>query len=95
MIKDRSRVWKKQNWWIRFRKKNNESDNFYIFYKRGLLGIKLNNKKQFDNWGTGSRKYIGELFNQEHKKYKNFYNDILEPLFFEAWQRRDEDYFPF
>ena len=68
----------------------------YFLQKRGLLGIKLNNKKQFDNWGTGSRKYIRELFNQEHKKYKNFYNDILEPLFFEGLAKeRDEDYFSF
>ncbi len=35
-------------------------------------------------WGTGPRDFLRRLFNKEYGNYENFYNDILEPLFYEA-----------
>ena len=68
----------------------------YFLQKRGLLGIKKDKNNAYKQWGTGSKNFIRELFDQKHKKYNNFYNDILEPLFFEGLAReRDEDNFAF
>ncbi len=35
-------------------------------------------------WGTGSKHFLRELFGKKHGNYNNFFNDILEPLFYEA-----------
>ena len=51
----------------------------YFLQKKGWFGVKRNEK-----WGTGSKKFLQELFKKEHGDYENFFNDILEPLFYEA-----------
>lgn len=51
----------------------------YFLQKKGWFGVGRNEK-----WGEGSKKFLRELFESKHGKYNNFYNDILEPLFYEA-----------
>jgi hypothetical protein len=51
----------------------------YFLQKKGWFGVGRD-----DNWGTGSRKFLRELFKKKHSNYQNFFNDILEPLFYEA-----------
>ncbi|MEM2929163.1 MAG: Eco57I restriction-modification methylase domain-containing protein [Nitrososphaerota archaeon] len=51
----------------------------YFLQKKGWFGVEKNK-----NWGTGPKDFIRKLFNKEYCDYKNFYNDILEPLFYEA-----------
>jgi hypothetical protein len=51
----------------------------YFLQRKGWFGVK---RKQ--PWGSGSRQFVRELFEHRHAPYKNFFNDILEPLFYEA-----------
>lgn len=51
----------------------------YFLQKKGWFGVARD-----ADWGTGSRHFLRELFNSKHGAYKNFFNDILEPLFYEA-----------
>lgn len=61
----------------------------YFLQKKGWFGVKL---KQ--SWGSGSKNFMRELFKGEHGKYDNFFNRILEPLFYEALRKeRDDDYY--
>lgn len=63
----------------------------YFIQKKGWFGIHRDNE-----WGTGSKHFIRELFNKKHGDYKNFFNDILEPLFYEALRidrSHDDGYF--
>ena len=61
----------------------------YFLQKKGWFGVKKDK-----SWVTGSKKFLRELFEKQHGDYNNFFNDILEPLFYEALQReRSEDYY--
>ena len=63
----------------------------YFLQKKGWFGVGLN-----DDWGTGSKQFLRELFEKKHGEYKNFFNDILEPLFYEALRNdrsHDDDYY--
>ena len=51
----------------------------YFLQKKGWFGVGRDN-----DWGTGSKHFLRELFDKKHEDYKNFFNDILEPLFYEA-----------
>jgi len=51
----------------------------YFLQKKGWFGVPRDGK-----WGDGSRKYLRELFEGKHIKFKNYFNDVLEPLFYEA-----------
>ena len=53
----------------------------YFLQKKGWFGV-----KKGQEWGTGSKNFLRELFEKKHSDYKNFFNDILEPLFYEALQ---------
>ena len=67
----------------------------YFLQRKGWLGIERNENKNFKKWGSGSRKFISELFEKyEKKKFRatNFYNDILEPIFYDALNN-PEDYY--
>lgn len=54
----------------------------YFVQKKGWLGVKAN-----ENWGTGDKKFLTNLFNKKYVEYNNFFNDILEPLFYRALAR--------
>ena len=60
--------------------------------KKGWFGVGRD-----DDWGTGSKHFLRELFEKKHGDYNNFFNDILEPLFYEALRtgedRKHEDYY--
>lgn len=61
----------------------------YFIQKKGWLGVKENGA-----WGTGDKKFLRTLFDK--KNYQNFFNDILEPLFYEALakeQPNDNSYY--
>ena len=63
----------------------------YFIQKKGWLGVRRDNK-----WGAGSKQFLRELFEKRHANYNNFFNDILEPLFYEALRidrSHDDGYF--
>jgi len=64
----------------------------YFLQKKGWLGIIKNEDGNFKNWGQGDRLFFKNLFNKKYKKYNNFFNDILEPLFYEGFgsERKDD-----
>ncbi|MBI4848031.1 MAG: N-6 DNA methylase [Nitrospirae bacterium] len=51
----------------------------YFLQKKGWFGVKRDAE-----WGTGTKHFLRELFDGRHGAYNNFFNDILEPLFYEA-----------
>lgn len=51
----------------------------YFLQKKGWFGVAKNVA-----WGTGSKQFLKELFKKEHSDYDNFFNEILEPLFYDA-----------
>ena len=51
----------------------------YFLQKKGWFGVARDAE-----WGTGPKNFIRELFEEKHGKYTNFFNNILEPLFYEA-----------
>ena len=58
----------------------------YFLQKKGWFGVKKGQK-----WGSGSKHFLRELFEKKHCDYRNFFNDVLEPLFYEAL-RNDRSY---
>jgi len=61
----------------------------YFLQKKGWFGV-----KRGEEWGTGSKRFLRELFEKKHDNYRNFFNDILEPLFYEALRlERPGDYY--
>jgi hypothetical protein len=60
----------------------------YFLQKKGWFGVGKN-----ENWGTGPKNFLRQLFDGKHGHYKNFFNDILEPLFYNALAiERPHDY---
>ncbi|MBP7460488.1 MAG: Eco57I restriction-modification methylase domain-containing protein [Candidatus Delongbacteria bacterium] len=51
----------------------------YFLQKKGWFGVQRDAP-----WGCGSKHFLRELFDKKHGDYRNFFNDILEPLFYEA-----------
>lgn len=51
----------------------------YFLQKKGWLGV----EKEKD-WGTGPHDFLRRLAGGEYGKYENFFNDILEPLFYDT-----------
>lgn len=49
----------------------------YFLQKKGWFGVGKRSE-----WGTGSKRFLRELFDKKHGGYNNFFNDILEPLFY-------------
>lgn len=57
----------------------------YFLQKKGWLGVEKGKE-----WGTGPHNFLRKLFGNKSKNidpmisYKNFFNEILEPLFYDA-----------
>jgi len=49
----------------------------YFLQKKGWFGV-----ARGAEWGSGSKHFLRELFEKKHGDYGNFFNDILEPLFY-------------
>jgi hypothetical protein len=49
----------------------------YFIQKKGWLGV-----EKGKDWGTGARDFLRRLARGEYGEYQNFFNDILEPLFY-------------
>src|SRR3989344_4252230 len=66
----------------------------YFLQKKGWLGVEKGEDGRFKAWGTGPKNFMKRLFEGKIRPYKNFYNDILEPLFYEALAtERYDDYY--
>lgn len=71
----------------------------YFLQKKGWLGV-----ARGEDWGAGPRDFLRKLARGEYGQYDNFFNDILEPLFYdtlatdrghEAWCKRFKCRIPF
>ena len=84
-----------------FQKKNIETVDFtkkllgqivflYFLQKKGWFGVGLGK-----DWGTGSKTFLRDLFDKKALNYNNYFNDVLEPLFYDALarDRSDVDHF--
>ena len=61
----------------------------YFLQKKGWFGVDRD-----ADWGTGPKTFLRLLFNKRHCDYQNFFDDILEPLFYEALAKeRDDDFY--
>jgi len=58
----------------------------YFLQKKGWFGVQRDSE-----WGTGSKHFLRELFDKKHGDYNNFFNDVLEHLFYDAL-RDDRSY---
>ncbi len=66
----------------------------YFLQKKGWLGVGRDDNSNFKKWGTGPKNFLHRLFRKEYTDYNNFFNDVLEPLFYEALaSEHDDDYF--
>ncbi|MBA2526100.1 MAG: Eco57I restriction-modification methylase domain-containing protein [Pyrinomonadaceae bacterium] len=71
----------------------------YFLQKKGWLGV-----SKEEDWGTGSHDFLRRLAHGDYGGYDNFFNDVLEPLFYdtlatdrghEAWCNRFKCRIPF
>jgi hypothetical protein len=51
----------------------------YFLQKKGWLGV-----PKGGNWGDGPHNFLRQLFGGKFRSYKNFFNDILEHLFYDT-----------
>ncbi len=51
----------------------------YFLQKKGWFGVAPNKE-----WGTGVKNFLREVFERREKYGENFFDDVLEPLFYEA-----------
>jgi len=68
----------------------------YFLQKKGWLGVQKRSDGTFDEWGTGPKNFLRKLFDKKIVPYDNFFNDMLEPLFYEALatdRSADNDYY--
>ena len=56
----------------------------YFLQKKGWLGVGKDENGNFKDWGTGPKNFLHRLFTKEFTEYGNFFNEVLEPLFYEA-----------
>lgn len=62
----------------------------YYLQKKGWFGVPRD-----ADWGDGSKNFLRELFEKKHGEYGNFFNDVLEHLFYDALRndRSFNDYY--
>ena len=56
----------------------------YFLQKKGLMGIEKDSQGNYKKWGTGPKNFLRLLYEKTYCDYKNFFNDVLEPLFYVA-----------
>jgi len=61
----------------------------YFLQKKGWFGVSRD-----EDWGTGPKDFLRCLFEKKVVPYGNFFNDVLEPLFYEALAlKRADDFY--
>jgi len=67
----------------------------YFLQKKGWLGVEKDSAGTFKGWGSGPKDFLQRLYRKEIVPYGNFFNDLLEPLFYEALaiDRGEESYY--
>jgi len=61
----------------------------YFLQKKGWFGVGRD-----EDWGTGPKNFLRLLFEKMITGYDNFFNNMLEPLFYEALAKeRDDDFY--
>jgi adenine-specific DNA-methyltransferase len=61
----------------------------YFLQKKGWFGVPMDK-----SWGNGDKSFLRTLFNKACDADKNYFNDHLEPLFYEALAKeRDDDFY--
>ncbi len=60
----------------------------YFLQKKGWLGV-----AKGQAWGSGPKDFLQTLYRGEYGSYDNFFNDVLEPLFYEALATERTDNF--
>lgn len=58
----------------------------YFIQKKGWLGV-----EQGKDWGTGDKNFMRNIFDKVYCEYDNFFNDVLEYLFYEALAKKRTD----
>jgi hypothetical protein len=67
----------------------------YFLQKKGWLGVGKDEQGNLKPWGTGPKNFLQRLFKREFIDYGNFFDDVLEPLFYDALATpHDYDYYP-
>jgi len=51
----------------------------YFLQRKGWLGV-----DKGEEWGTGPRSFLRLLADRKYSTYDNFFNDVLEPLFYDT-----------
>ena len=59
----------------------------YFIQKKGWLGVPAEGK-----WGEGPKDFLRQLYNKKFIDYDNFFNDVLEHLFYEGLSTSAVDY---
>lgn len=57
----------------------------YFLQKKEWLGVKRGEK-----FNKGSKNFLSKLYNKKFIDYSNFFNDVLEPLFYKGFSTKDE-----
>jgi len=61
----------------------------YFLQKKGWFGVPMGK-----SWGEGDKRFLRTLFRRAVTEGRNYFNDYLEPLFYEALAKeRDDDYY--
>ncbi|MBW2321268.1 MAG: Eco57I restriction-modification methylase domain-containing protein, partial [Deltaproteobacteria bacterium] len=63
----------------------------YFLQKKGWFGV-----PRGKNWGEGDKQFLRHLFDRAKEEKKNYFNDFLEPMFYQALRydrSADDDYF--
>lgn len=59
----------------------------YFLQKKGWLGVQKGKL-----WGTGPHDFLRRIFNKCENEGKNFFNDVLEPLFYKGFAEEVSDF---
>lgn len=59
----------------------------YFIQKKGWLGVKRD-----ESWGNGDKRFLRNTFKKAVVEGKNFFNDYMEPLFYNALANGERDY---
>lgn len=55
----------------------------YFLQKKGWLGV-----KEYEQWGSGPKDFLRRIYSDSINKHENFFNDVLEPLFYEGFSKK-------